>query len=45
MVIEIVFAGLSIDRDEVVEALDAAFGPDGEIMGTSREAVLRRAYS
>ncbi|MEU6589543.1 hypothetical protein ABZ923_09970 [Streptomyces sp. NPDC046881] len=33
----LVFAGLPIDRDEVVEALDAALGPDGEITGTSRK--------
>ncbi|MGC9669796.1 hypothetical protein ACNTMW_25035 [Planosporangium sp. 12N6] len=33
MFVEIVFAGLPIDRDEVEEALDAAFGPDGEITG------------
>jgi hypothetical protein len=31
--VEIVFAGLPIDRDEIEEALDAAFGPDGEITG------------
>jgi hypothetical protein len=31
--VEIVFAGLPIDRDEVEEALEAAFGPDGEITG------------
>ncbi|MFK0110861.1 hypothetical protein [Streptomyces sp. NPDC091217] len=33
MFVEIVFAGLPIDRDEVEEALEAAFGPDGEIAG------------
>ncbi|GAA3007107.1 hypothetical protein GCM10020229_18590 [Kitasatospora albolonga] len=33
MFIEIVFVGLPIDRDEVEEALDAAFGADGEITG------------
>lgn len=33
MLVEIVFAGLPVDRDEVEEALDAAFGPDGEITG------------
>ncbi|MCT9005580.1 hypothetical protein [Streptomyces rhizosphaerihabitans] len=33
MFIEIVFTGLPIDRDEVEEALEAAFGPDGEITG------------
>jgi hypothetical protein len=33
MFVEIVFAGLPIDRDEVEEALDAAFGPAGEITG------------
>ncbi|EEP74944.1 hypothetical protein MCAG_05271 [Micromonospora sp. ATCC 39149] len=33
MFVEIVFAGLPIDRDKVEEALDAAFGPDGEITG------------
>ncbi|MEU9546834.1 hypothetical protein [Streptomyces mirabilis] len=33
MFVEIVFAGLPIDRDEVEEALDSAFGPDGEITG------------
>ncbi|MGJ5897182.1 hypothetical protein DF268_29845 [Streptomyces sp. V2] len=33
MFVEIVFAGLPIDRDEVEEALDAAFGPDGEVTG------------
>lgn len=33
MFVEIVFANLPIDRDEVEEALEAAFGPDGEITG------------
>ncbi|MFD8720028.1 hypothetical protein ACFV2H_18935 [Streptomyces sp. NPDC059629] len=33
MFLEIVFTGLPIDRDEVEEALEAAFGPDGEITG------------
>ncbi|MGQ4377218.1 hypothetical protein ACN6K9_007844 [Streptomyces sp. SAS_267] len=33
MFVEIAFAGLPIDRDEVEQALDAAFGPDGEITG------------
>lgn len=33
MFIEIVFTGLPIDRDEVEEALEAAFGSDGEITG------------
>lgn len=33
MFVEIVFAGLPIDRDEVEEALDAAFGADGEVTG------------
>ncbi|MER5531202.1 hypothetical protein ABT075_42610 [Streptomyces sp. NPDC002677] len=33
MFVEIVFADLPIDRDEVEEALEAAFGPDGEITG------------
>ncbi|MFE0461235.1 hypothetical protein ACFW1A_18510 [Kitasatospora sp. NPDC058965] len=31
--VEIVFAGLPIDRDEVEEALEAAFGSEGEITG------------
>jgi hypothetical protein len=31
--VEIVFTGLPIDRDEVEEALEVAFGPDGEITG------------
>ncbi|MFE0374437.1 hypothetical protein ACFW1M_02410 [Streptomyces inhibens] len=30
---EIVFVGLPIDRDEVEEALEAAFELDGEVMG------------
>ncbi|MEU1616903.1 hypothetical protein ABZ479_06300 [Streptomyces sp. NPDC005722] len=33
MFVEIVLAGLPIDRDEVEEALEAAFGSDGEITG------------
>jgi hypothetical protein len=33
MFVEIVLTGLPIDRDEVEEALEAAFGPDGEIAG------------
>lgn len=33
MFVEIVLAGLPIDRDEVEEALEAALGPDGEITG------------
>ncbi|MFD7641812.1 hypothetical protein ACFV4P_14280 [Kitasatospora sp. NPDC059795] len=33
MFVEIVFVGLPIDRDEVEEALEAAFGSDGEITG------------
>lgn len=33
MFVEVVFTGLPIDRDEVEEALEAAFGPDGEITG------------
>ncbi|GAA1940808.1 hypothetical protein [Kitasatospora viridis] len=33
MFVEIVFAGLPIDRDEVEEALEAAFGSDGEVTG------------
>jgi hypothetical protein len=31
--VEIAFAGLPIDRDEVEDALEAAFGPDGEVTG------------
>lgn len=31
--VEIVFVGLPIDRDEVEEALEAAFELDGEITG------------
>ncbi|WP_261989092.1 hypothetical protein, partial [Streptomyces sp. wa22] len=31
--VEIVFVGLPIDRDEVEEALEAAFELDGEIIG------------
>ncbi|MFG2559384.1 hypothetical protein [Streptomyces sp. NPDC048496] len=30
---EIVFVGLSVDRDEVEDALEAAFEDDGEITG------------
>ena len=33
MFVEIVFIGLPVDRDEVEEALEAAFGLDGEITG------------
>lgn len=33
MFVEIVFAGLPIDRDEVEDALAAAFEPDGEVTG------------
>lgn len=33
MFVEIVFVGLPIDRDEVEEALEAAFGVDGEVTG------------
>ncbi len=33
MFVEIVFVGLSIDRDEVEEALEAAFELDGEVTG------------
>ncbi|MGW4381116.1 hypothetical protein [Kitasatospora sp. NPDC004531] len=33
MFVEIVFAGRPIDRDEVEEALEAAFDSDGEITG------------
>ncbi|MFD7111775.1 hypothetical protein ACFWAF_16435 [Streptomyces microflavus] len=33
MFVEIVFVGLPIDRDEVEEALEAAFELDGEITG------------
>lgn len=33
MFVEIVFSGLPIDRDEVEEALEAAFDADGEITG------------
>ncbi|WP_326606530.1 hypothetical protein OG930_33010 [Streptomyces sp. NBC_01799] len=33
MFVEIVFVGLPIDRDEVEEALEAAFSLDGEVMG------------
>ncbi|MFC5645213.1 hypothetical protein [Kitasatospora cinereorecta] len=33
MFVEIVFVGLPIDRDEVEEALEAAFGSEGEITG------------
>ncbi|MFI5534065.1 hypothetical protein ACIA8O_36560 [Kitasatospora sp. NPDC051853] len=33
MFIEIVFVGLPIDREEVEEALEAAFDSDGEITG------------
>ncbi|MGA5558901.1 hypothetical protein [Streptomyces lavendulocolor] len=33
MFVEIVFVGLPIDRDEVEEALEAAFEPDGEVTG------------
>jgi hypothetical protein len=38
MFVEIVFAGLPIDRDEVEEALDVVFGPDGEITGAGSGA-------
>lgn len=38
MLVEIVFTGLPIDRDEVEEALDAAFGPDGEITAAAWDA-------
>lgn len=38
MFVEIVFAGLPIDRDEVEEALDTVFGPDGEITGAGSGA-------
>ncbi|MFE7788770.1 hypothetical protein [Streptomyces sp. NPDC057460] len=31
--VEIVLVGLPIDRDEVEEALEAAFSLDGEVMG------------
>jgi hypothetical protein len=31
--VEMVFSGLPIDRDEVEEGLEAAFGSDGEITG------------
>jgi hypothetical protein len=31
--VELVFSGLPIDRDEVEEALGAAFSSDGEITG------------
>ncbi|OIK23114.1 hypothetical protein [Streptomyces malaysiense] len=33
MFVEIVFVGLPIDRDEVEEALEAAFELDGEVTG------------
>ncbi|WP_329314335.1 hypothetical protein [Streptomyces sp. NBC_01262] len=33
MFVEIVFVRLSMDRDEVEEALEAAFGVDGEVAG------------
>ncbi|MEZ0069276.1 hypothetical protein ABIA32_005320 [Streptacidiphilus sp. MAP12-20] len=33
MFVEIVFVGLPIDRDEVGEALEAAFELDGEVTG------------
>ena len=33
MFVEVVFTGLPIDRDEVEEALEAAFASDGEITG------------
>ncbi|MEU7244914.1 hypothetical protein ACI2L4_35145 [Streptomyces sparsogenes] len=33
LLIEIVFVNLPIDRDEVEEALDAAFEGDGEVTG------------
>ncbi|MDF6023021.1 hypothetical protein [Streptomyces sp. JH34] len=33
MFVEIVFVGLPIDRDDVEEALEAAFEPDGEVTG------------
>ncbi|WP_327092547.1 hypothetical protein OIE66_18505 [Nonomuraea sp. NBC_01738] len=33
MFVEIVFVGLQIDRDEVEEALEIAFGDDGEVTG------------
>ncbi|MER7693243.1 hypothetical protein [Streptomyces sp. NPDC097610] len=33
MFVEIVFVGLLIDRDEVEEALEAAFESDGEVTG------------
>lgn len=33
MFVEIVFVGLPVDRDEVEEALEAAFELDGEVTG------------
>ncbi|MER6075641.1 hypothetical protein ABT187_44130 [Streptomyces sp. NPDC001817] len=33
MFVEIVFAGLPVNRDEVEEALEAAFELDGEVTG------------
>lgn len=33
MFAEIVFVGLPIDRDEVEEALEVAFGDDGQVTG------------
>lgn len=33
MFVEVVFTGLPIDRDEVEEALEAAFTSDGEVTG------------
>lgn len=33
MFFEIVLTALPIDRDEVEEALEQAFGPDGEVTG------------
>ncbi|MEU0404121.1 hypothetical protein ABZ318_28625 [Streptomyces sp. NPDC006197] len=43
MFVEIVLVGLPTDRDEVEEALDTAFGPDGEITGAGRRTVPVRA--
>jgi hypothetical protein len=42
--VEIVFVGLPIDRDEVEEALEAAFGVDGEVTGAGAGSGMGRCH-